>query len=303
MKNIIRFYNQNRKAIWITVIAIIFIIIAIHVLNDLTIKNNEEKRNASKNIVTEKDYKENPDISVTIPDTKVQEEKELIVDQFIRYCNSGEIENAYNLLSKDCKNELYPTIERFKQIYINSVFNTTKLYSKEIYVGNIYKVKLYEDILSTGNVSSSVVEDYYVIVKEDNNVKLNIGGYFGNVDVNKNYNDNNLTINILSKKVFKEYEEYKIEVQNKTNNEIMLDGMNDTKSTYLQGKENVKYYALIHENTENDLSVPAKVKKIITIRFNKSLTKSNVNEKGIVFSNIILNNKESNKSTNIQIDF
>ena len=300
MGNIIRFYNQNRKAIWITVIAIIFIIIAIHVLNDLTIKNNEQKRNASKNIVTEKDYKENPDISVTIPDTKVKEEKELIVDQFIRYCNAKEFENAYNLISKDCKNELYPNVNLFIQNYINNVFNTTKLYSKEIYVGNIYKVKLYEDILSTGNVSNSTVEDYYTIVKEDNNTKLNIGGYIGNVEINKDYSDSNLNINILSKKIFKEYEEYKIEVENKTNNQIMIDGMKNTKSTYLLGKENVKYYALIHENTEDDLSVPAKVKKTITIKFNKSLTKSNVNENGIVFSNIVLDNKNN---TNIQINF
>ena len=300
MGNIIRFYNQNRKAIWITVIAIIFIIIAIHVLNDLTIKNNEQKRNASKNIVTEKDYKENPDISVTIPDTKVKEEKELIVDQFIRYCNAKEFENAYNLISKDCKNELYPNVNLFIQNYINNVFNTTKLYSKEIYVGNIYKVKLYEDILSTGNVSNSTVEDYYTIVKEDNNTKLNIGGYIGNVAINKDYSDSNLNINILSKKIFKEYEEYKIEVENKTNNQIMIDGMKNTKSTYLLGKENVKYYALIHENTEDDLSVPAKVKKTITIKFNKSLTKSNVNENGIVFSNIVLDNKNN---TNIQINF
>ena len=172
--NIIRLYNQNRRTIWIAIIAIIFIIIAIHVLNDLVKKENEKNKNTIINTITEKDYKNNLDISITLSDEDVKEEKELVIDQFIRYCNAGKINEAYNLLSDKCKEYVYPNVETFKKNYIDIVFNSKKLYSKDRYLGSTYKVKLYEDMLSTGNISNSTIEDFYTMENENGNTKLNI---------------------------------------------------------------------------------------------------------------------------------
>ena len=292
MEKIFRFYNQNRKSILLSVLTIVLVIVLVQALNNLVKENTkrekqEQKKNA--NIIKQEEYKENPDISITISDTQVYEKKNMIIDQFIRYCNAGEIESAYNLLSDDCKNELYPNIGVFKKNYIDIVFESTKLYSKEQYCENTYKVRLYEDIISTGKASNSIIEDYYTVQIEESKIKVNISGYIGKENIDKNYNSNNLNINIVSKKIFKEYEEYKIEVTNSTSKEIVLDDMKDTKSTYLIGKENVKYYALIHEKTREDLIIPANVKKTITLKFNKSYTSNNVKERGITFSNIVLN--------------
>ena len=236
--NIIRLYNQNRRTIWIAIIAIIFIIIAIHVLNDLVKKKNVEDNNTIINTITEKDYKNNLDISITLSDEDVKEEKELVIDQFIRYCNAGKINEAYNLLTDKCKEYVYPNIETFKKNYIDIVFNSKKLYSKERYTGSTYKVKLYEDMLSTGSISNSTIEDFYTIEKE--NTKINISGYIKEEQINKSASSNNIEINVLSKKIFKEYEEYTLEVKNNTDKDILLDSMENTRTIYLEGNGNVK---------------------------------------------------------------
>ena len=257
MNKLLRFYNQNRKKIFIVIFSIIILIMLLNAFKEMLKKSSEREEQAYNNYINEqkqKEYKENPDIKKTISDIQVEEKKELIVDQFIRYCNAGQIENAYNLLTDDCKSELYPTIEVFINNYFKIVFNTTKLYSKEIYSGNTYKVKLYEDMLSTGNVSSGAIEDYYTIEKNDNVAKLNISNYIGSKKINKSASNDKLNVSVVSKKIFKEYEIYTIEIQNLTNKSIILDSMEDTKSTYLTGNGDVKYYCLVHEKVKNDLN-------------------------------------------------
>ena len=43
MNKIVRFYNQNRRIIWITAIAIVMAIAVIHALNNIAIKRNNEE--------------------------------------------------------------------------------------------------------------------------------------------------------------------------------------------------------------------------------------------------------------------
>ena len=296
--NIIRLYNQNRRIIWITVIAIIIVIAVIHALNNIVINNRKNSNSENEVTVIKKDdYKNNIDASITISDEEVNEKKELIIDQFIRYCNAGEIQNAYNLLSDSCKTEIYPTIELFKQNYINKVFNTKKLYSKEKYLGSTYKVKLYEDIMTTGNLSNTNVQDYFTLEKDGEQIKLNISNYIGEIEINKIAKNDILKFNVKKKKVYKEYEIYVLEVQNLSDKEILLDSTEKTKTVYLEAKNGTKDYALLYENTKGELAIPAGVAKTINITFSKQYTSGNSN-KYIVFSDVIKDNGEYSKLKN-----
>lgn len=285
--NIIRYYNQNRRTIWIVIIAIILIIIAIHTLNNIVKINKKEKANSIKNIINEEEYKNNLNIHTLLSDNDVEEQKELIIDQFIRYCNAGKIEEAYNLLTENCKKELFPTIEIFKQNYYNKIFNTTKLYSKEKFIGKTYKIKLYEDILSTGIVNSKTIEDYYTIEKENNKTKINISNYIGEKEINKTSESKILKLNIIKKQIYKEYEEYEIKVTNLSDKTIKLDSSESTKTIYLKGEKNVKYYSLSHEIIENNLIIKPNETKTITIKFSKEYNSNNIIN-SLVFSDIIL---------------
>lgn len=285
--NFLRYYNQNRKSIWLVIIAIIILIIAIQVINFIVKNNIENTRNNRNEIIDKNDYRNNLDISVLITDEEVQEEKELIVDQFIRYCNSGKVQDAYNLLTDDCKEKIFPTIEQFEKNYININFSNTKLYSKQVFNGNTYKIKLYENILSTGNISSNYIEDYFTIKRIGIETKLNICGYIESKELNKKIENGEYKVEIKEVQVYKDYIEYKIEFNNLTTKTILIDSKEKTRTTYLVGKNDTNYYALAYENlTENLLVKPQEIKTII-IKFDKEYTTNNEINK-LVFSDVII---------------
>lgn len=284
--NIFRYYNQNRKTIWLVIIAIIILIIAIQAINNI-IKNQNVK--TSNNTINEKEYENNLNINILISNESVEEDEKLIIDQFIRYCNAGKIQDAYNLLTENCKNELFPTIEHFKNNYYNIYFLTTKLYSKEHFVVDTYKIKLYDDILSTGNVNTNAIEDYFTLEKQkDDTIKLNISNYIGNKKINIKNTDENLQIKIVKKDIYKEYEKYELEVTNLTYNTILLDSKENTKTMYLVGDNNVKYYSISHEILKENLIIKPKATVKISIKYNKEYN-SNRTVNQVVFSDIIPN--------------
>ena len=122
---IVRWYNQNRQIIWTVILTIIGIIILIQTLNNTYNKNNPEEESSSIGNSTTT-YNTNNYSVVTreeISETMSEESIDLIED-FFRYCNSGQVEYAYSLLSQECKQELYPTIEDFRTKYYNRIFRT-----------------------------------------------------------------------------------------------------------------------------------------------------------------------------------
>ena len=52
-----------------------------------------------------------------------------VVNKFLECCNNKNVEEAYNLLSDECKEELYPTIEYFKTNYYDIIFNIERQYN------------------------------------------------------------------------------------------------------------------------------------------------------------------------------
>ena len=282
--NIFRYYNQNRKNIWLVIIAIIILIIAIQVINNIIENQNVQ---TSNNTINEKEYENNLNINILISNESVEEDEKLIIDQFIRYCNAGKIQDAYNLLTQNCKNELFPTIEDFKKNYYNIYFLNTKLYSKEHFVANTYKIKLYDDILSTGTVNTNTFEDYFTLEKQqDDTIKLNISNYIGNKKINIKNTDENLQIKIVKKDIYKEYEKYELEVTNLTYNTILIDSRENTKTMYLVGDNNVRYYSLSHEILKENLIIKPKATVKILVKYNKEYN-SNRAVNQVVFSDII----------------
>lgn len=285
--NIIRYYNQNKKTIWIAIIAIIITIIAIQAINKII----KDKNNSGDkiNVVNYDDYKSNPNINVLITEADVKEDENLVIDQFIRFCNANKIEEAYALLTDSCKQELFPTIEEFKNNYYKKNFSTIKLYSKEKYIGNTYKVKLYEDVLKNGDIKNT--EDYFTIQKENNITKLNINNYIQTKQVNKTSENEYLKIEVTKRKVYKEYEEYELRVTNLTYKTILLDSKENTKTMYVKGKNSVTYYALSHEVLLDNLCIKPKATQSLKIKYNKEYN-SNQTINQLIFEDVILDYDE-----------
>ncbi len=306
MYKIIRFYNQNRKQI-IRVIAIItFIIILIQMLNYIyknkTDNNNQNyiSENANSNIGNFGTIVSNKSaITDTKIDTEKLEDDVTIINEFIESCNERNIEKAYNLLSDECKEEMYPTENEFYDNYYMTIFNNNKLeYSVENWIEDTYEVKFIEDMLATGTINGENKQDYITIVEEDNSFKININNYIGREILNKNIETNDIILNLIQKDIYMDYEVYKVTIKNNTGKSILLAPEDKTNTIYLQNTNGGKFYAASSELLKEELLLENSYSHTIDVKFNKTYSYSN-NIKSLSFSNVILDyDKYSNLSDN-----
>ena len=298
MKNFILWYNRNRKII-LRVIGIIVVgIIIVKLIQYLLSENNKRKENDvninETNIIETRlntiAMQEN--ISVVSGETITQTQKDqlTILDNFIKYCNENKINEAYALLSDDCKNEMYPKVENFKQSYYNAIFSGGyKNVSVENWIGNIYKVKFINDALSTGVYDKqNTIQDYITLVCDSQgNVKLNINNYIGKQDINKENESYNIKTKVIEKHTYMDYETYTFEVTNNSNATILLNNNNNMDTMYLADENSLRYNAYVQEIPQTNLQIALKETKRITIKYyNKYESSRKINK--IVFGKVVL---------------
>lgn len=335
MYRLIRFYNQNRRRIWMAILIIVSIIIGVRLLNYVYKITSEKKVKIQENTVGSIDYEDSGYSIMTqteLSQTNKQENND-IIDEFINYCNNKEVEKAYDMLTDECKELLYPDINAFFNNYCNSIFKNKKSYTKELWFSEnrmaTYKMSIVEDALSTGKVKTNkAVEDYYTIVKVDKQKKINISNYVGRKEQKKTIQHEDLKIELLYTDSYIDYEINTFKITNYSDKIIALDSKETTKGTYLEGTKNTKYYSYSHEmelnipsdtvqsqeNTQEDnakikeYNLPTKIitvepntSKVITIKFNK-LYNPDREIKSIVFSDCILDYGEYIKNKNTYKD-
>lgn len=301
MYKFIRFYNQNRKAIYIFILIIVFLYAMLRLLNNaIKEKNMNYNTNSINNNLTigQADIVSNEIEKNT--NTQIQDDKSTennisspkkTIKEFIDYCNDNKIEKAYNLLSDDCKEELFQTMEIFKEQYYDVIFNNQlKMCDIEHWGQDTYKVDLYNDALSTGNIDVEST-DYVTCVKQNDEYKLNIKNYVGRKSIKKEVENKNIKIKVLEKNTYMDYEYYNIQVTNNSENDILLDPKIDTKTTYLQNSKGAKFYAFTNEIIDNEFIVRKDKTKNIKIKFSNDFSTYG-KIKSLVFSNLILNYKE-----------
>lgn len=308
MNQLIRYYNQNRKKIWGILIIIASALLLLQIVNYFY-KVNHEKAITVKNITTE----EKPTKATTLTtnqsvvtgeniDSKHLQDGTTIIDSFISYCNHKELQKAYDLLTDECKTQMYETLEVFEKAYYNNVFKgESKNCTIENWIGDTFKIKITEDILSTGKTNNGYAkQDYITIKKVDDEYKLNINNYIGYTQINKETNQNDISMEVVSKNTYMEYEEYTIKVTNQTENTILLDRRLDAKTLALQDSKGVSYSSYSHELTESMLTLLAGQTKEITIKFYSTYV-STKDIKYIVFSDVALYNEQGRIDKNIEL--
>ena len=211
------FYDNKNKIIKIGAF-IIFLFIILQLLNKLAqIKNKESIENVAAsnttnaNNITQNDNKGLISNKSAVNGSEVSKENLKnatdTIYKFVDYCNKHEIEKAYNLITEECKQQMYPTLDAFKNAYYGDVFNgKQRTCTIENWVGDIYKVRMGEDILSTGKDTGYAKEDYITIKKVDNEYKLNINNYIGTTKIEKTTTKDNITMEVLNKNTYKDFE-------------------------------------------------------------------------------------------------
>lgn len=298
MQNFIHWYNTNKEKIWVGIFFVVFLLLIIYTVNNSYSENDKSEDKIINSRVNNINDKLNSitlesDKSSIMGATITTGQSNLLdtLNSFASYCNDGEMDKAYALLSDDCKSEMYTTKDSFVQNYYNRVFqNSKKEITVENWFGRTYKVKFSEDALSTGKYNeNSTIQDYITIVTDENkNCRLNINGYIGKQKINKVKEENGIKVRVIESDTYMDYQTYKIEFTNNSPQTIMIDDLDNPDTMYLEDENLLKYYAYTHELTNELLKLNSNEKKTITIKYYGKYS-SEKTIKNLVFSRVILN--------------
>jgi len=294
MRNIIRLFNQNRKLIIIVVGVIAFIIIIIQLLNSIVKENNKNKNtNQIANIrENQEDLPSQSIITGEKVDTEVTKSNVSIIEEFVEKCNNNDIEGAYNMLTDECKEALFPTQGDFESKYYNIIFTSKKVADIDNFRNGIglytYRVKIYNNILSTGNASdTSSHQDYMTIDEKSENGKLNVYSFITSKQLGEEVEKDGVIVRVVRKEIYKDNEKYQVEVQNTNKNPIVLDTKESNNRIYIIDSNGTKYYSNVYDMSKVSLEIPANFTKEYTFKFNK-IYNTGLTTKSINFIDIVI---------------
>lgn len=299
MYRLMRWYNQNREEIIVTVIIIALVIIIIQVLNAIAARQNELARQEYANIANTIDNTatSNRDKESVITGEKVPEEEGKkyrdIIKTFVDYCNDNELEKAYNMLSDECKENLYPSLQGFKTNYYDRIFDSYKMYNLENWYNYqdwcTYYIRYIDDILATGNaVSDDIKGDYITIVKGQTDYKINISGYIGRKTIGSRQTNENIEVTIIWEDMYMDYSVFNININNNRENSICIDTKKALYTTCLYDSNSVKYLSYLNEIADEQLIVYRNMVRNLNVKFDKNYNPERKIE-GLKMTDIVLN--------------
>lgn len=151
------------------------------------------------------------------------------IDKFFNYCKNSEYQNAYNLLSADCKRYIYSdNIQNFityvGDLYRDKVYyiqNYSNLKNANIYIYDFYIIDNLEATGGTGGYSEH--KEKLAVVKEGDEFKIANQGYIGSYDYKDiNEEDENMKVKVTKKEISYQKEGYYVTFTNKTDKYILI---------------------------------------------------------------------------------
>lgn len=304
LNQIIRYFNQNKKKIIIGVAVIAFLIILLTIINS-AIKQNRQKENIDPNDYAVTDL-EKPNESI-ISDVNLSEEtakiNSEIIKSFVEACNNKNYEQAYNLLSAECKEVEYPTLQDFQNDYIKHIMENSVSYQLElwtVYDGYItYRVTFYEgNLLQNGGIPPEEnYVDYITLLQEENEIKLNINKFVKREEINKSAKDRDIEIIINARNVYMDYEIYNITFKNYSEKSILINDGQDSNNMFITDQNGNQYISYINEIPLASLGLKPGFQKLLNVKFAKAYNTYR-EVKYITFQNIILDSELYNSNPN-----
>jgi len=162
----------------------------------------------------------------------MQEPIEKMIEEYVKYCNAGNYQAAFNMLSSECREYGFENkVENFmRHVYTKMPlpreyaiqnYSSTTYGNKNMY---IYEVRYFDDFLATGLTNSqySYTSENITFFREDNEIKMNVGNYIYHNDI-KNISENEyLKIDVVDKIVNYSIETYKVKFTNRSNYTIVI---------------------------------------------------------------------------------
>ena len=305
--------NQNLRTILVTGIVVILLIVLLQGVYGVvrSIRNEEFKKtsnlqnnnmqntnNNAQNTNVQGNNTQNNNLSsnLNFADTNMKKEEENVIEQFVDYCNNGKANEAYKMISEDCKKAIFPSIEDFKKNYLQFIFKekrTAKI-QESMYGTKVYQLTYYANLLSSGGSSNSeTMQDYVYFTEENGETKLNLNQFLMTEKINKVGQTAEVYATVTKKTTYVEYEEYQIQLTNKTEQTILLSSRKDgNKTVNLVDENDVQYSSNIDEESSAVLVIMPHETSILTIKFNKIYNLERGASKRIQFLDIVTNYEE-----------
>lgn len=270
----------------------IIIVVFVVIILSLRMFFASMSRKAVSNDTAPSSYKpESTVISGSDVTPKKQEENFNRIDEFMNYCNAKDINSAYNMLTDECKQSTYKTIEEFNKKFYKEVFAKNRKYNIQAWATNykyvVYKLRITDDILATGNYNSSAkYETYITTYLKENTDKVSIGEYVYTEDINKQTNTNLLQATAIKKNIYVKEEEYEIKVKNLSDKTILLYDLKNKNSINLYGSNGNPYLPYYDKLSNINFRIDYGETITIKLKFNKSIGSDN-KSKEIRFDKII----------------
>ena len=161
--------------------------------------------------------------------TKVHLAAEDMIAEYVEYCNDGNYQKAFNMLTEDCRKYAFgDDIGTFAD-YVLTKMPTKKQYSIQNYSNykgyNIYEIKYIDDFLATGltNQTYNYSTEKIVISKNsDGTYNLATGNFISHDDVKRIAENEYLKIDVIDKVVRYSVETYTVRFTNRTDSTIVV---------------------------------------------------------------------------------
>ncbi len=187
---------------------------------------------------------------------RMQTTIEDMIEEYVGYCNEGNYQKAFNMLSEDCrKYEFNDDIQEFRthvlvkmptpKKYSIQDYSNTKYGNKRVY---IYEIKYTDDLLATGltNTTYTFTSEKLTFYEDENNqMQMNAGNYIYHEDVKSISENEYLKIDVIQKTVNYSIETYEVKFTNRSNYTVVISDGAETDEIVLSLPSEVRKAAEI----------------------------------------------------------
>lgn len=234
-----RFFRKYKRVLFIILIiwAIIFFI-------NLMLQNREV---TPQPITTADVHTSVIDSSSSTPKS-MQTSIEEIIEEYVGYCNEGNYQKAFNMLSEDCrKYEFDNDVDKFME-HVLVKMPTPKKYAIQDYsnvkYGNrrlyIYEIKYTDDLLATGltNSTYSYTSEKLTFYDGKNGIEMSAGNYIYYSEIKGISENEYLKIDVVGKVVNYSIETYEVKFTNRSNYTVVVaDGQESNEAILILPNE------------------------------------------------------------------
>ena len=218
-----RFFRNNKKLLLIVVIIWAIIFFVNKIFSNKPIEYTAETSYEAHTAVIN-DSNQTPQ--------KLQQPIEDLIDEYIGYCNEGNYQRAFDLLSDDCKEYAFNNditefmthvLEKMPTEKVHSIqnYSSIKHNGENLY---IYEIKYTDDFLATGltNTDYSFTSENITFFEGKDGLEMNVGNFMYHKDIKSISENEYLKIDVIDKIVNYSIEEYEVTFTNRSEYTIVI---------------------------------------------------------------------------------